>query len=94
MKIHKANERLDIIFDDFKNESTHVIRGHVTEVEAREAIEKDIGEKFGELKTLDHEYGRNVFASRDSEFDRDFITRKERTRGAFAVTIVVFKNGD
>ena len=88
---YKLNERMDIVFDNFNNESTHAIRGHVNEADARKIIEADRGELFGSVKSIEHDYGRLTFAGYDSDFNRELTTQKEKSRGAFAVTIVVFE---
>jgi hypothetical protein len=62
------------------------VRGHVTEQEARSALEEWYGECDWPIQ-LRHLYGRFVF-SNSTDFDRELKVYDEKQRGAFALTEV------
>lgn len=85
---YKHGERIDINWDSGPYEVTpEYIKGHVTESEARAALEAhERGYGEGPM-TLRHIYGRWVFSEGD-EYDRALNTYTEPKRGAFKLTEV------
>lgn len=88
---YQHGERIDIRWDDGREYPEHYIRGHVTEAEARAALnEWEPGCGEGQM-ALQHIYGRLVFCD-SYEYDRALNVYTEQKRGAFKLTKVLTAN--
>lgn len=82
---YKEGEHIYLYWED--NDHPEYVRGHVTAEQARNALEKSIGDiPDGELK-IAHKYGRFGFSG-NSDFDHELYVYDKPQRGAFALTEV------
>lgn len=88
----KHGERINLHYESCDGFEPEYVKGHVTEDEAREALEAwEHGLGQGDLK-LRHIFGRWVFPTSD-EYDRELRTYDAPQRGAFKLTEVRHNTG-
>jgi len=84
---YQHGQYIPLYWDDPYETTPHYVRGHVSESEARSALDSfERGMGNGELR-IAHKFGRWVFSQSD-DYDHELKVYDTPQRGAFALTEV------